>query len=318
MIGIPHIWKQLEQLVWADPDVVQHAAKVMVWGRWFIFLISIFLLACRPGLWYPDDIEHAILQIPLVVFNGLVHHRLLTNRPVTWRWMLSLSALDIALITTHAVVVGGLGNLIFLAYYPALGAFAVVFSSFSLIMMWTTMVAAVYALVSVVVGPGLDLVAGEERVLVARLAVMYLIVVGISLIVRSERERRQAATARERRMQQERIDLSQTIHDTTAQTAYVISLGIDGAIKLAEGSNPQLVERLENIAALSRSAMWELRSPIDMGPILEGRNWGGCYGPTPRPSLGSPRSPLRWNSQGKNPHWPWRCVLAFSPSLTTP
>ena len=31
--------------------------------------------------------------------NGLVHFRLLTNRPVTWRWILLLSAMDITLIT---------------------------------------------------------------------------------------------------------------------------------------------------------------------------------------------------------------------------
>ena len=56
--------------------------------------------------------------------------------------------------------------------------------------------------------------------------------------------------ARERQAHQDRIDLSQAIHDTTAQTAYMIGLGIEGAMKLAGDSNPRLVERLEATAAL--------------------------------------------------------------------
>ena len=79
-------------------------------------------------------------------------------------------------------------------------------------------------------GSGLDIEAGDERALAARVSGMFLIVVGINLIVRFERIRRQAAMARERQAQQERIELSQAIHDTTAQTAYMTSLGIDGAM----------------------------------------------------------------------------------------
>ncbi len=183
----------LERLASADPNVVRYAARVIVWGRWFIVLVNVFLMAYRPSFWYPDDIEHLFLHVPLVVSNGLIHYRLLTNRPVTWRWMLALCALDIALISGHAMVRGGYDNLTYLAYYPALGAFAVVFNSFRLVVVWTTMTAIVYALVCVMGEAGLDLDAGQEKILVARLAVMYLIAVGISLIVRFERMWRQVA-----------------------------------------------------------------------------------------------------------------------------
>ena len=37
---------------------------------------------------------------------------------------------------------------------------------------------------------------------------------------------------RERKVQQERIEFSQAVHDTTAQTAYLISLGIHRAREL--------------------------------------------------------------------------------------
>ena len=78
-------------------DVVRYAATVSVWGRWFIWLVGVFLLAHRPGFWYPGDIEFLAIPVLLGALNGLVHHLLLTNRPVTWRWMLFLSAADIAL-----------------------------------------------------------------------------------------------------------------------------------------------------------------------------------------------------------------------------
>ena len=258
----------------ADPDVVLHAAMVSVWGRWFIWLVGVFLLAYRSGFWFPDDIEYLALPLLLAVFNGLVHYRLLTNRPVTWRWMLVLSATDIALITAGIVIGGGFTSFIFLAYYPALAVFAVVFSSHWLSLAWTTTVAAAYAVVCLQVGSGLDLDAGNEKVLVGRLAVMYLMALAISFITRFERVRWQTAVTRERELRRERIELSQTIHDTTAQTAYMIGLGIHRARELAGDSNEDLTARLDATSLLSKTAIWELRHPIDMGRIFDGRELG--------------------------------------------
>ena len=267
--------QRLQRFVRIEPDVARHAVRVTVWGRWFLLLVGVCHLAYPDGFDYPHDVEHAALLVPVAALNGLVHHRLLTNRPVSWGWMLALSAGDFALTTAHLLIHhGGFDNYVFLAYYPALGAFAVIFAAFSLILAWTTVVAAVYALVCVLVGPGLDLAAGDGQELAARLVTMYLMAVAISLIVRFERARRQAALERERRMQQERIDLAQSIHDTVAQTAYMIGLGIDGAIRLAGDSNPRLVERLAATQELSKSAMWELRRPIDMGRLFEGQKLG--------------------------------------------
>ena len=258
----------------ADPDVVLHAAMVSVWGRWFIWLVGVFLLAYRSGFWFPDDIEYLALPLLLAVFNGLVHYRLLTNRPVTWRWMLVLSATDIALITAGIVIGGGFTSFIFLAYYPALAVFAVVFSSHWLSLAWTTTVAVAYAVVCLQVGSGLDLDAGNEKVLVGRLAVMYLMALAISFITRFERVRWQTAVTRERELRRERIELSQTIHDTTAQTAYMIGLGIHRARELAGDSNEDLTAKLDATSLLSKTAIWELRHPIDMGRIFDGRELG--------------------------------------------
>ena len=151
--------------------------------------------------------------------------RLRTNRPVTWRWMLLLSAMYIALATSSISVGPGFDSYVFVAYYPALALFAVVFTSLRLSLAWTTMTAVAYALVCWRVGVGLDLDAGDEKVLLGRLAAMYGLVLYVCLITRFERMRRQAAVDRERKVQQERIEFSQAVHDTTAQTAYLISPG---------------------------------------------------------------------------------------------
>ena len=273
-VDLGAIAKQFSPAIWADPDVVPYAARVSVWGRWFIALVSVIEIAYRPGFWYPDDWGYVLLLVPLATLNGLVHFRLLTKRPVTWRWMLLLSAMDIALATSSISVGPGFDSYVFVAYYPALALFAVVFTSLWLSLAWTTLTAVAYTFVSLTVGAGLDVTAGDEKVLLGRLAAMYALVLCVSLITRFERMRRQAAVDRERRMQQERIEFSQAVHDTTAQTAYLISLGIHRARELVGDSNEELAAALDATAALSRSAMWELRRPIDAGRIFEGRELG--------------------------------------------
>ena len=272
------IAKRFSPAIWADPDVVPYAARVSVWGRWFIALVSAFEIAYRPDLWYPDGWGYVFLLAPLVAFNGLVHFRLLTNRPVTWRWMLLLGAMDIALATSSISVGPGFDSYVFVAYYPAIALFAVVFTSLWLSLAWTTMTAVAYTFVSLTVGAGLDVDAGDEKVLLGRLAAMYALVLCVSLITRFERVRRQTAVDRERRVQQERIEFSQEIHDTTAQTAYLISLGIQRARELVGKSDEELVAALDAAGALSRSAMWEVRRPIDAGRIFEGRELGRVLG----------------------------------------
>ena len=272
--GLEAIQKWVTPGALTDPDVFLYAARVSVWGRWFVWLVGVFLLAYRPGFWYPEDIEFLSIPVLLGMLNGLVHHRLLTNRPVTWRWMLLLSATDIVLITVSIIIHSGFNSFIFLAYYPSLAIFAVVFSSHWLSFAWTTTAAVAYAVVCLTVDSGLDLDAGKEKVLMARLATMFTIALAISFITRFERFRWQTSVTRERELRRERIDLSQTIHDTTAQIAYMIGLGIHRARELAGESNEELVDALDATSALTRSAMWEVRGPIDAGHILEGRELG--------------------------------------------
>ena len=100
------VWARALRAIRADPDVMLHAAKVSVWARWFVWLVGVVELAYRPGFWYAHNKSYLLLGVPLVAFNGFLHYRLRSNRTVTWRWLLFLSAMDIALITA-AVIIGG-------------------------------------------------------------------------------------------------------------------------------------------------------------------------------------------------------------------
>ena len=266
--------RRVLRAVRADPDVMLYAARVSVWARWLVWLVGVFQLAYRPGLWYATDKEYLFLSVPLLAFNGFVHYRLRRDRAVTWRWLLFLSGMDIALITA-AVIIGGDFHLFsYVTYYPALALFAVVFASLWLGLAWATMAGAIYAVVSLTMGPGLDFDAGQEKALLARVVAMYAVVASVSLIARFERVRRQESAERERELLRERIELSQSIHDTAAQTAYMIGLGIRKAMRLAGGSNEELTATLAATASLSKAAIWELRRPIDEGHLFEGRELG--------------------------------------------
>ena len=80
---------------------------------------------------------------------------------------------------------------------------------------------------------------------------------------------------REQELQRERIEMSQTIHDTMAQSMYMIGLGLETMKEIAgarnEENQDQLMSKIEATHALSRSMMWALRHFIDIGSIFEGR-----------------------------------------------
>ena len=174
-----------------------------------------------------------------------------------------------------AISSSGFQNSFFVLYYPALAMFAVVFTSFRFSFAWATMVAVVYAALSLVLEPGVEYGIKEEKILFTRIVVMYAVVAAVNLVSRFERIRRREAAEREGELQRERIELSQNIHDTIAQSAYMIGLGIETAIELANAPNDEgrdeLITKLEAVHTLSKSTMWELRHPIDAGPIFEGR-----------------------------------------------
>ena len=262
-----------------DPDDLRYSLRISVWVRWFLLIAWLLQFNYRPNFGDPVYIPTTLLAGSLLALNGYVHYRIQSNRTVTRRWALALSVMDAAMITAGiAISSSGFQNSFFVLYYPALAMFAVVFTSFRLSFAWVTMVAVVYAALSLVLEPGVEYEIKEEKVLFTRIVVMYAVVAAVNLVSRFERIRRREALEREGELQRERIELSQNIHDTIAQSAYMIGLGVETAIELANAPNDEgrdeLIAKLEAIHTLSKSTMWELRHPIDAGPIFEGREFG--------------------------------------------
>ena len=262
-----------------DPDGLRRAVTVSVWVHWFIAATCLVLLVYRPWYGPVKYAAYALLLLILVAFNAYIHFRLASNRTMTWRWIFALFALDTVLILAGAALGGGFSHFFFhLLFYPLLAGFAALFASFRLNTAFLTVVATSYLAMSLTVGDGIDLGAREEKTLFARVAVMYWVVAAVNLLSRFERSRWQASVEREQALQRERTELSQAIHDTTAQSAHMIGLGIDAAKALAGDANEALTARLEATARLSKAAIWQLRHPIDMGGIFDGRELGRTLG----------------------------------------
>ena len=257
-----------------DADGLRYVATISARAHWLIIAVLLFELVYRPYLYFgvARYVPYPLLLLVLIGFNGYIHYRLLSNRPITWHWLAALYALDVVLISAAAALGNGFShNFHHLFYYPALAGLAVLFTSFRLNLVWVTMASLVYVAISLTVGDGIDTEAGDEKALLARIAVMYAVVAAVNLATRFERMRWRQAVERERALQRERVELSQAIHDTAAQSAYMIGLGIDTAKALAGDANPELTATLEATSRLSRSTIWELRHPINMGGIYEGR-----------------------------------------------
>ena len=258
-----------------DSDGLRYIAAILVWARWFVVAFSLVQLAYRPAGWPEHYVVYAPLVLLLVAFNGMTHYRLATKRTITWRWILAFAAMDITMVSAATVIGGGFDHyFLHLLYYPPLAGYALVLTSFRMTMVCVTVVSVLYLAISLTVGEGIDMGAREEKPLLARIFVMYAVAATVNLISSFERSRWRAAVERERALQRERIELSQAIHDTTAQTAFMIGLGIDAAKQVAGDANEELTARLDATSRLSKTAVWQLRHPIDMGRIFEGSELG--------------------------------------------
>ena len=260
-----------------DPDGLRYLAAISVRAHWFVVAVSLIELVYRPYLYFGVTryATYALLLLVLVGFNGYIHYRLLSNRRVTLHWLVALYALDVFLISAVAALSEGFNHSFWhLFYYPALAGMAVLFASFRLNMAWVTIVSLVYVVISLTVEDGVVIEEQDEKTLLARIAVMYVVVAAVNLATRFERMRWRQSVERERALQRDRVELSQAIHDTAAQSAYMTGMGIDRAKALAGDGNPELVSTLEETSRLARSTMLELRHPINMGGIYDGMELG--------------------------------------------
>lgn len=269
-------------------DDFKYNLRIAVMVRWAVLISWFIQFNYRPDFSDPTYIPNTMLAVALGVLNAYVHWRVFTGRRVSYQWALALSALDITAITLGILVASGFDNNFFVLYYPALAAFAVVFNSVRLSLTGVTIAAAMYTAVSLQGENAIDFGAKEEKILFMRLVTIYALVGAVNLIARLERvKRREAVEAErdriqenvalekrvqdaERTMQEERIRILEEIHDGAAQSAFVISLGLDSCRNLVDKSDTELAEKIRALYQQAKQALWELRYPINLGPVFKG------------------------------------------------
>ena len=212
----------------------------------------------------------------LVAFNGYTHYRLVTNRTITWPWILGLTAMDLTMVSVATVIGGGFSHYFLApAVLPPAGRVRVGFHVFQ----------ADHGLCDHRVRPlsgdkphsgGWNRHGGKGREAPAGPDLRHVCGGGNG---QPDLQASSGAGGGLRwsgsvSLQRERIELSQAIHDTAAQTAFMIGLGIDAAKQVAGDSNEELAARLDATSRLSKTVVWQLRHPIDMGRIFEGSELG--------------------------------------------
>ncbi len=244
--------------------------------RWCVLGLYLIGVNYRVDFGATTHVFNTSLIIVPILINAFIHYRLWSSRPVTAPWLITLGAMDIALISVSVSLTGGLESEYFIFFYVALVVFVLVLANSWLSFSAATVVALLYSAISLNVGPGINLGSQDEKTMISRIIVLFVVVASVRLIAGFERTMGITEVERERdeELQRRRVELSQVIHDTTAQSVYMIGLGIETAMELADKSNRKLVENLEATYAISKSAMWELRLPIDIGRIFEGRDLG--------------------------------------------
>ena len=256
------------------PDDLLHAARVLLWVRLFFLAAGLVEIHYRIEYGSLSHVLNTFYCVGILSATGGVLWKVRRTGVVRPAWLFGLSVLDLLVISFSVSLSGGFHSPYFPTYYFAVAVFSYAFPAPRLVLAWTTLVAVVYSVLSFMVDPVLDLSAKEEQHLFYRLVPLYAVAVAVGIISGMERERRRRGLERERELQRQRIELSQNIHDHTAQWAYVVSVGVDEVLEMAQDLPGDVVRRLRLVAELSRSAMWELRHPIDGGQIFRGEDLG--------------------------------------------
>ena len=273
-IATKRLSRFFQGVVRASPEELVHAARVLLWVRWFGLTAAFVEIHYRIDYGSLSHILNTFYCLGFLGANGYVQYLIWRRGTVKPVWLFVLSALDVGAISFSTSLSGGFNSPYFALYYFAVAVFAYVFTSPRLVLPWTTLVVVIYSVLSVMVEPGLDIAGKDERSLFYRVVALYAVAAAVGIIAGLERESRRKGLERERELQRQRIELSQTIHDTTAQWAYMIGLGVEQAMELADESNEELKAKLRLVSELSRSAMWDLRHPIDGGQIFRGEELG--------------------------------------------
>ena len=269
-------------------DDYRYSQRIAVVVPWFLLAAWLFVLNYRPDVGLTLFIMDG-MAVALAVLNGYVHWRIWNGQPITRRYVLALSVMDLVVITAGIGVTSRFGNSFFVFYYPALLGLSLVFSSRRLSFTAVTLVATAYGALSITLEPGVSYATWEEKVLFIRIAMMFAVVAAANLMTRIERTRRREAVeaemvqsqknlelqkkAQEAELaaQEERSRIAREIHDGVAQSIYALSLNLETCADLAEREKGPLQEQLQKLVPLAKNTLLETRHYIyDLKPLLSG------------------------------------------------
>ena len=188
--------------------------------------------------------------------------------------------MDLLFVTVGIAITSQFRNTYFPLYYPAILGLSLVSPLRRLSFAVVSLVAVVYAAISLTTGDAVHIDIKEEKILFIRIATMFAVVAAGSLMTRIERSRRLAAveaeTARaaenlelqkkaqraELAAQAERGRIAREIHDGIAQSIYAISLNLETSTDLAERQPDPLAEQLRKLVSLANKTLLETRHYI--------------------------------------------------------
>ena len=263
---------------WCRPNVfdggdlrrVMNACLVV---HWLICGVLLVALLYRPQAPFREWCLYASVVVALVLFVGTVQFLVSTGRYVRWWFVLVFCTLDAVAASAGVAIGGGFGHdYLYLFYCPVVSASGILFASLRINFGWCTCVVMCYVVICLCVGDGVDLAGREGKVLAARVVVMYIVNGVLTLSCSLERARWMNAASREQALLDERAGLARSVHDTAAQLAYMVSLGLDTAVASAQDGGPPGLARLRATSGLARSLVWQLRHVVEMGGIYEGES----------------------------------------------
>ena len=173
-----------------SPEDLLHAARVLLWVRWFGLTAAFLEIHYRVDYGSLSHILNTFYCLGFMAANGYVQYLIRSRGTVKPSWLFGLSALDLAAISFSTSLSGGFNSPYFVLYYFAVAVFAYVFTSPRLVLPWTTLVAVIYSALSVAVEPGLDIAGKEEQHLFYRVVALYAVSAAVSIIAGLERESR--------------------------------------------------------------------------------------------------------------------------------
>lgn len=272
---------------YADFDDYRHNQRIVVIVRWCLLAgwaaVNHWAAPLNQSLLYVD-----FIALVIVVLNARLHLKLRRGEPVGRRTAVVMSLFDVIAITAGIAITNRFTNSFFILYYPALVGLALVTASRSVSLLWVIVVAGAYSSISIFMAPGLVLANGDDRRLVTRILVMFILVFLANLIIRAERSKRAEAVDAERararenlelitasqqeqlRAAEQRFRIRREIHDGLAQSLYGITLNIESIAAQAESSGAVVVGgRLAKLIPVARGALLETRHYMhDLSPML--------------------------------------------------